>query len=247
MDSTNANRTQSRIMVPDDENLELIYSPQKLWEETRKFHAPCTEAARFRLETELDAFKQGYKINLITHLDNFNSLKDKLLLAGGKPTTEQLARRLLQSLNSSHKEMIDSIIRNITPLSYKAVEVEIKRVISENGAIGSNNVSTSHVNTESNHGGFRSRIKCTASKCQGPHPAAECFSKPENFAARDKRMHDLIAAGKWRGHIPTTMTPPSATGNHANPTTVNELTNALRQMSTQGNHTHTTVLNAEFY
>lgn len=88
MDSTNANRMQSRIMVPDDENLKLIYSPQKLWEETRRHHAPCTEAARFRLETELDSFKQGYKISLTTHLDSFTALKDRLLLAGGKPTSE---------------------------------------------------------------------------------------------------------------------------------------------------------------
>lgn len=146
MDSANANRMQSRIMVPDDENLELIYSPQKLWEETRRYHAPCTEAARFRLETELDVFKQGYKVNLITHLDNFTVLKDRLLLAGGKTSTERLARRLLQSLNSSHKEMIDSIIRNITPLSYEAVETEIKRLISENSAITGNNVSSANVN-----------------------------------------------------------------------------------------------------
>lgn len=146
MDSAKANWMQSRIMVPDDENLELIYSPQKLCEETRRYHAPCTEAARFRLETELDAFKQGYKVNLITHLDNFTVLKDRLLLAGGKTSTERLARRLLQSLNSSHKEMIDSIIRNITPLSYEAVETEIKRLISENSAITGNNVSSANVN-----------------------------------------------------------------------------------------------------
>lgn len=44
MDSVNANRMQSRIMVPNDENLELIYSPQQIWEETRRYHAPCTEA-----------------------------------------------------------------------------------------------------------------------------------------------------------------------------------------------------------
>lgn len=84
MNSINANRMQSRIMIPNDENLELIYSPQKFCEETRWYHAPFTEAARFRLETELDALKQGYKISLTTHLDNFISLKDRLLLAGGK-------------------------------------------------------------------------------------------------------------------------------------------------------------------
>lgn len=110
MDSTNANRMQSRIMIPGDEDLELIYSPQNLWEETRRFHAPSTEAAKFRIEAELDGFKQGYKINLLTHLDNFNTVKDRLLLAGGKVTSERLARRLLHSLNSSHKDMIDSII-----------------------------------------------------------------------------------------------------------------------------------------
>lgn len=248
MDSINANRMQSRIMIPYDENLELIYSPQKLWEETRQYHAPCTKAARFRLETELDALKQGYKITLTTHLDNFISLKDRLLLAGGKPSTERLARRLLQSLNSSHKEMIESIIRNITRLTYEAVETEIKRMISENGAITSTNLSASNVQSESYHGGFRNRIKCTATKCQGPHPAAECFSKPENFAARDKRMNDLIAAGKWRGHILNHTSPtPSMTRNHAGQTTINELTSAMRLMATQSNHTHTTVLNAEFY
>lgn len=246
MDSTNSNRMQSRIMVPDDENLELIYSPQKLWEETRRYHAPCTEAARFRLETELDAFKQGYKSSFITHIDNFTLLKDRLLLAGGEITTERLARRLLQSLNTSHKEMVDSIIRNITPLSYEAVEVEIKRMISESGAITSSNLSASNINSESNHGNFRNRVKCTPTKCQGPHPAAECFSKPENFGARDKRMNDLIATGRWRGHIPINRNTTSVVGNHANPSTVNELTDAMRQMSTQSNHV-TTVLNAEYY
>lgn len=50
MDPTNANCMQSHIMVPGDEDLELIYSPQKLWEETKHFHAPSTEAAKFRLE-----------------------------------------------------------------------------------------------------------------------------------------------------------------------------------------------------
>lgn len=228
-------------MIPDDENLELIYSPQKLWEETQKYQAPCTEAARFRLETELDAFKQGYKSNLTTHIDAFTSLKDRLLLAGGKITTERLARRLLQSLNSSHKDMVDSIIRNIIPLSYEAVETEIQRMISESGAITSNNMSASNVNSEVNHGSFRNRVKCTATKCQGPHPAAECFSKPENFAARDKRMKNLIAAERWRGHIPTNVSTTTA-GNHASPSTINELAKAMRQMSTQSNHT--TVLNA---
>lgn len=142
--------------------------------------------------------------------------------------------------------MIDLIIRNITPLSYEAVEVEIKRLISESGAITSNNMSASNANSESNHGSFRSRIKCTPTKCQGPHPAAECFSKPENFAACDKRMNDLIASGRWRGHIPVNRTTTPAAGNHANPSTINELTDAMRQMTTQSNHT-TTVLNAEYY
>lgn len=142
--------------------------------------------------------------------------------------------------------MIDGIIQNIIPLLYEAVEVEIKRLISENGAITSNNITSSNATTESNYGGFRNRIKCTAAKCQGPHSAADCFSKPENFAARDKKMRELIAAGKWRGHIPTTTsTSPPATGNHTNQATINELTSAMRQMSTQSNKTHTTVLNAE--
>lgn len=144
--------------------------------------------------------------------------------------------------------MIDLIICNITPLMYEAVETEIKRMISENGAITSINVSASNAQSESNHGGFRSKLKCTPTKCQGPHSAAECFSKPENFAARDRRMHELIAAGKWRGHVPTNIhNSVTTTGNHATPSTIAELTNAMQQMSTQSNNIHTTVLNAEFY
>lgn len=58
-------------------------------------------------------------------------------------------------------------------------------------------------------------------------------------------MRDLIAAGKWRGHVPSTNTVPTTSGNHASPATVNELTAAMRQMTTSSNHT--TVLNAEYY
>lgn len=47
MDSINSNRMQSKIMIPDNEDLEIFYSPQQLWEETRLFHAPSSEAARF--------------------------------------------------------------------------------------------------------------------------------------------------------------------------------------------------------
>lgn len=142
--------------------------------------------------------------------------------------------------------MIDSIIRNITPLTYKDVGTEIKRMISGSGAITSNNILAS--NSESNHGAFWGRVKCTPMKFQGPHPSAECFSKPESFDARDKRMHELISAGKWRGHIPTNFSnTTTTTSNHATPSTITELTNAMRQISTQGNNIHTTVLNTEFY
>ena len=251
MDSVNANRMQSHIMIPGDEDLELIYSPQNLWEETRRFHAPSTEAAKFRIEAELDGFKQGYKVNLHTHLDNFNSVKDRLLLAGGKVTSERLARRLLHSLNSSHKDMIDSIIRNISPLTYENVETKIRRVISESTAIINTNPSSSHAHSKANAGNFRPRIKCTAVKCQGPHPSAECFAKPENFEARDKRMRELIAMGKWQGPIPASVTTVNTNSlyptpvNHASSSTIIELTAAMEKMST--NTHHTTVLNCEYY
>lgn len=142
----------------------MIYSPQNLWEETRHFHAPSTEAAKFRIEAELDGFKQD-KISLLAHLDNFNSIKDRLPLAGGKVTSERLARRLLHSLNSSHKEMIDSIIRNVSPLTYENDENEIRCVMSESTSISSSNTSSSHAHAEANPGNFRPHIKCTPSKC----------------------------------------------------------------------------------
>lgn len=254
MDTVNANQMQSCIMIPGDEDLELVYSPQNLWEETKRFHAPLTKADKFRIEAELDGFKQGYKTNLLTHIDLFNNIKDYLLLAGGKVTSEQLSRRLLHSLNSSHKDMIDSIIRNISPLTYENVKVKIRRLISENSAITTTNPSSSHIQSEANARSFRPHIKCTPSKCQGPHSAAECFSKPENFAARDKRMRELIAAGKWRGPIPasiTTSTVPTPSpitypqGNHASSSNITELTTAMQQMTTH--EPHTTVLNSEFY
>lgn len=150
MDNVNSTRMQSKIMIPDNEDLEIYYSPQRLWEETRLFHAPSSEAARFRLETELDNFKQGYKVDTLTHIDKFNNLKDRFVLSGGKKSSEQLARRLLHSLNTSHKEIVDSIIRNISPLSFDTVEAEIKRILSESNIAGSNGHQTSNVQDEAN-------------------------------------------------------------------------------------------------
>lgn len=248
MDAVNSNRMQSKIMIPDNEDLELFYSPQKLWEETRLFHAPPTEAARFRLETELDNFKQGYKIDTLTHLDKFNNLKDRFILSGGKKTSDQLARRLLHSLNPSHKDIVDSIIRNISPLAFDTVESEIKRILSESNTVGSSGGQASHIQDEANQAvNFRRKTKCTPTQCQGPHPAASCFAKPENFAARDKRRDELIAAGKWRGPIPITTAPTSTNVNHAGPSDVAALNLAMQQMSLASQANHTTVLNCQYY
>lgn len=105
MDPSIATRVESDLAIPGSADLEIEFSPSKVWSVTRTIHAPSTEAAKYIAQTSLENFKQGFKIGLEEHMISFRQLKDQLILSEGTTASEDLGRRLIHSLHNNHKSL----------------------------------------------------------------------------------------------------------------------------------------------
>ena len=123
--------------------------------------------------------------SLSSYLDKFENLIREYFYYQGEMSDTQSAWMLILSIPSLSETTIELIHTTVNPLSRKGVadylrQYEQRHEWSSNAIREVNGVSASTVQKKS------SATKCTESECIGPHPAKDCWSKPENHEKRDK-------------------------------------------------------------
>lgn len=175
MEPSLATRIESDLAIPARSNLDIVFSPSKVWAIARGIHARSTEAARYIAQTTLDNFRQGFKVDLEEHMMLFRKLKDQLILSGRTTTSEDIDRRLIHSLHNKHKSLRQHLLRNIRPITYSGVEDKIKLMSSEEKAAEANEInanlvfegnSTSSLQSQKGKSNFRTKMYCNRMRRQ---------------------------------------------------------------------------------
>ncbi|POV97872.1 hypothetical protein PSTT_14780 [Puccinia striiformis] len=130
--------------------------------------------------------KQDQNTTITEHIDTFVKIKTEILNRGGRLEDITIARKLLNSLHSSHRDEVRHIIRVYVPLTFRGVTLALKQYELENSQLKNKSISktTEKMNGLNMAGNTNFKKKCTPTHCQGTHEAAKCFAKPENAAAK---------------------------------------------------------------
>lgn len=214
-----------------------------------KYYTHLLLTKQIYLETKLENCTQDYKFNLITNIDNLNSLKDCFILSGGSKSSNQLSCGLHHSLQNLHEDLVNLIIYNITPLSCEAVKAGTKECISEmdvffNTCIGNH---TSCVIEKANTSLILQRfIEGTLTRFQVPHSSSTLVENPETSSDCERKQQKMIAEGKWSGPISNHATTVKTGLNHARPSEIYKLNAVVQQMSLKQPQLYTTVLHIKF-
>ncbi|KAI7967712.1 hypothetical protein MJO29_000989 [Puccinia striiformis f. sp. tritici] len=168
---------------------EFLKGPAHLWRIIEDYHQSDNKASLYLIQSKLNNFQQDYKTSITTHLDVFTKLKHELVNRGGHVNESHLGRLLLHSLDNSHIAEVKYIINNLKPITSRGVIQPLKSYKDNNSNFGvsAKSKNTNTINNLKLAGNtFKPNAlkpKCTPTNCLGPHPAAECFEKPENQKA----------------------------------------------------------------
>ncbi|KAI7948500.1 hypothetical protein MJO29_010165 [Puccinia striiformis f. sp. tritici] len=168
---------------------EITKRPAHLWSMIKDYHQSDNEASLYLIQSKLNQFQQDYKTSITAHIDAFTALKHEFINRGGYVDESQLGRLLLHSLDDSHLPEVKYILSHIKPINSQSVINALKSYEdnNQNLKISSKSKNTSIVSNLKLAGNtFKSNAqkpKCTPTNCLGPHPASDCFKKPENRKA----------------------------------------------------------------
>ncbi|POW05442.1 hypothetical protein PSTT_09661 [Puccinia striiformis] len=199
MDQTNSQRFRS--LYNDEVNHDEC-KPDQLWILIKDHHQCENEAAIYLYQTKLDQLEQDQSTSVTEHIDSFIKIKTEILNRGGYLEDITIARKLLSSMHSTHRDEVRHIIRVYVPLTFRAVTLALKQYELENLQLKNKSVNKmSEKMTGLNVAGNTNvKKKCTPTHCLGPHNAAKCFQKPENAAAK-KAWFDRMRNKTLANHV----------------------------------------------
>lgn len=100
-------------------------------------------------------------------------------------TDTQSARMLIMSIPSFSETTIKLICATVWPLTRKGVS-DYLRLYEQRHEWSSHAIREVNGVAAGQSQKKNTTTKCTETECIGPHPAGDCWSKPENFEKRDK-------------------------------------------------------------
>lgn len=184
LDEHNTSQVRNHLTDPDDPT-EILYDPFKCWEYLKQRHNEITEDKLTAVTKALHGCRILKSDTLSLYLDKFENLVREYYYYRGQMTDTQSARMLILSIPSLSETTIELIYATVRPLTRKGVsdylrQYEQRHEWSSHAIREVNGVSAGQSQKKN------SSSKCTESECVGPHPARDCWSKPENFEKRDK-------------------------------------------------------------
>ncbi|POW19105.1 hypothetical protein PSHT_05026 [Puccinia striiformis] len=201
--SSSGKWTRKQSLYNDEVDPDGQSQPDLLWILIEDHHQCENEAAIYLYQTKLDQLKQDQNTTRITeHIDTFVKIKTEILNRGGRLEDITIARKLLNSLHSSHRDEVRHIIRVYVPLTFRGVTLALKQYELENSQLKNKSISktTEKMNGLNMAGNTNFKKKCTPTHCQGTHKAAKCFAKPENAAAK-KAWFDRMRSRNSANHV----------------------------------------------
>jgi hypothetical protein len=168
---------------------QYMRGPAHIWPLIKEYHQADNEANLYLVQSKIEKLQQDYKTSITAHIDEFSKLKNEFLTRGGFPDKNQLGQRLLHSMHSSHTTEVRHILRTVKPISSRNIIAALKQYEDENQefSFASNGKLSNGLNqmkiASNTSKPNQPKAKCTLSKCLGPHPAAQCFRRPENAKA----------------------------------------------------------------
>ncbi|KAI7956607.1 hypothetical protein MJO28_003702 [Puccinia striiformis f. sp. tritici] len=102
MDQANSQRFRS--LYNDEVDPDGQSQPDLLWILIKDHHQCENEAAIYLYQTKLDQLKQDQNTTITEHIDTFVKIKTEILNRGGRLEDITIARKLLNSLHSSHRD-----------------------------------------------------------------------------------------------------------------------------------------------
>ncbi|KAI7967029.1 hypothetical protein MJO29_000306 [Puccinia striiformis f. sp. tritici] len=223
-------RTTGRV-VP-----EFVKGPSHIWKIVKEYHQSNNKASLFLIQSKLNNFQQDYKTSITTHIDAFTELKNEFVNRGGHIDEAHLGRLLLHSLDISHQAEVKYILNHLTPITSRGVIKSLKSYEDNNlnFKLSAKPKSTDIVNNLKLAGNtFKPNTlkpKCTPTKCLGPHPAKECFKKPENrqaekewFESKGLKPPNRANLAKAKDPEPPTSEPAGVAAHTSTPTTTRQL------------------------